>query len=102
MWGELSPEYVVQWSESVMDEIKQRASGTTFAEISKKNFKIISVVVPADSVINEYTKVVSNLYSKITEGMREANSLTELRKVLLSKLISGEIGGSEKYNMEIA
>lgn len=34
--GELTPEYVVQWAESVMDDIKQRASGTTFAEISKK------------------------------------------------------------------
>jgi type I restriction enzyme S subunit len=34
--GILSPEYVVQWCESITDDIKQRAGGTTFAEINKK------------------------------------------------------------------
>src|SRR5690554_7116104 len=48
----LSPEFVVQWCEAHMDEIKSRASGTTFAEISKKNFKIIPVVVPPESLMS--------------------------------------------------
>lgn len=87
----LTPEYVVQWAESVMDEIKQRASGTTFAEISKKNFKIIPIVVPIDNVIGEYTKVASGLYSKITEGMRETKYLMDIRDTLLPKLLSGEL-----------
>lgn len=34
----LSPEFVIQWCNSVMDIIKQRSGGTTFAEISKKKF----------------------------------------------------------------
>ena len=89
--GVLTPEYVVQWAESVMEEIKQRASGTTFAEISKKNFKIIPVVVPAGDVISKYTDAVADVYSKITEGLRETKSLTDIRDTLLPTLLSGDL-----------
>ena len=87
----LTPEYVVQWAESVMDEVKQRASGTTFAEISKKNFKIISVIVPEGKVLAEFTSVVSSLYEKVTETLIETKSLTAIRDTLLPRLLSGEL-----------
>ena len=96
----LTPEYVVQWAESVMDDIKQRASGTTFAEISKKNFKIIPVIVPPCDVINEYSKIISTLYSKITEGIRENECLIRARDLLLPKLLSGELS-LETTQMEL-
>ncbi len=89
--GELSPEYVLQWTNSVMDEIKQRASGTTFAEISKKNFKIIPVIVPSKNIMEEFSSITASLYKKITELLEETHSLTELRDTLLPKLLSGEI-----------
>jgi len=89
--GTLTPEYVVQWTESVMGDIKQRASGTTFAEISKKNFKIIPVIVPEVELLSEFSEIVSDLYEKITEGVRETGSLTEIRDALLPKLLSGEM-----------
>lgn len=92
--GTLSPEYIVQWAESSMDDIKQRASGTTFAEISKKTFKIIPVVVPSKEAINAYTLVVAKLYSKITESLIEIKSLIEIRDSLLPKLLSGELNVS--------
>lgn len=91
----LTPEYVVQWAESVMDDIKQRASGTTFAEISKKNFKIIPVVVPNDDVLREYSEIVAGFYNKISENLRETKTLTEIRDTLLPKLLAGEISLSE-------
>ncbi|BCD96268.1 restriction endonuclease subunit S [Marinagarivorans cellulosilyticus] len=87
----LSPEYVVQWADSVMEDIKQRASGTTFAEISKKNFKIIPVVVPESELVSEYSRIASNLYEKITESLREEKILSQMRDSLLPKLISGEM-----------
>jgi len=89
--GTLTPEYVVQWTESVMGDIKQRASGTTFAEISKKNFKIIPVIVPEVELLSKFSEIVSDLYEKITEGVRERKSLTEIRDALLPKLLSGEM-----------
>jgi type I restriction enzyme S subunit len=87
----LTPEYVVQWAESVMDDIKQRASGTTFAEISKKNFKIIPVVVPNEGVLKEYSDIVAGFYDKISENLCETKTLVELRDSLLPKLLSGEL-----------
>ncbi|MEZ5454075.1 MAG: restriction endonuclease subunit S [Thiothrix sp.] len=89
--GRLSPEYVLQWANSVMDEIKQRSSGTTFAEISKKNFRTISVIVPDAGVIELFSDKVSKLYDAITENLFQTKSLTELRDSLLPKLLSGEI-----------
>ncbi len=89
--GELTPEYVLQWAESVMDDIKQRASGTTFAEISKKSFKIIPIVVPESKVIKGYTVMVSTLYEKIAGLLKEASELIDIRDSLLPKLLSGEI-----------
>jgi type I restriction enzyme S subunit len=89
--GKLTPEYVVQWAESIMDDIKQRASGTTFAEISKKNFKVIPVIVPHTDVLRDYTKTVSGFYDQISENLRETKSLAEIRDVLMPRLLSGEL-----------
>ncbi|WP_426415322.1 restriction endonuclease subunit S [Aestuariirhabdus sp. LZHN29] len=87
----LTPEYVLQWCESRMDEIKGRASGTTFAEISKKNFKAIPAVVPAPDVIELYSAKVSGLYLQIESLVRQSRILSEMRDTLLPKLLSGEL-----------
>ena len=88
---ELSPEFVLHWCSANMPEIISRASGTTFAEISKKNFNPIPLVKPPLELVKNYTKQVSAIYSLIENTMRENNSLTELRDTLLPKLLSGEI-----------
>jgi type I restriction enzyme S subunit len=87
----LPPEFVLLWTDSVMDEIKRRASGSTFAEISKKNFRPIAVVVPNSSVVAAFQKQVKPLFDKITESVLETESLTKIRDSLLPKLLSGEI-----------
>jgi type I restriction enzyme S subunit len=89
--GVLTPEYIIQWANSVMDEIQQRASGTTFAEISKTNFRLIPVIIPKEDVVKEYSTIVKSLYEKITQTLIETKSLTEIRDSLLPKLLSGEI-----------
>lgn len=88
---DLPPVYVLQWANSVMDDIKQRASGTTFAEISKKNFRIIPVLVPNEEVLNIYSRMVDELYDNITKSISESATLAQLRDILLPKLLSGEI-----------
>lgn len=87
----LSPEFVIQWCAAHMDEIKSRASGTTFAEISKKNFKIIPVVMPTESLISIYSKQASSFYKAIENNVRESDTLAKLRDSLLPKLLSGEL-----------
>ncbi|NKJ70510.1 restriction endonuclease subunit S [Vibrio chemaguriensis] len=88
---QLPPEFVLQWCVHRMDEIKQRASGSTFAEISKKNFKPISVVVPSEDVLSAYQKLVKPLYDAITSNVRQSEQLSNLRDTLLPKLLSGDI-----------
>ncbi|ELV7515509.1 restriction endonuclease subunit S [Photobacterium damselae] len=87
----LPPEFVLQWCVHRMDEIKQRASGSTFAEISKKSFKPISVVVPTGEVLSAYQKLVKPLYDAITSNARQNEQLSSLRDTLLPKLLSGEL-----------
>ncbi|MCY9829187.1 restriction endonuclease subunit S [Vibrio chagasii] len=96
---QLPPEFVLQWCVHRMDEIKQRASGSTFAEISKKSFKPISVVVPTDEVLNAYQKLVKPLYDAITSNARQNEQLSTLRDTLLPKLLSGEIKLEEENNL---
>jgi type I restriction enzyme S subunit len=96
----LSPEFVIQWCVHNMEEIKQRASGTTFAEISKKSFYPIPVVVPATPVLQIYTRSVRNLYSQIESLARENQNLSITRDSLLPKLLSGEISVENQLGSE--
>lgn len=89
--GNLSPEFVIQWAESIMDDVKQRSSGTTFAEISKKNFRVIPVLVPKSETIDVYSIQVRALYDMITNNIKESEELSETRDSLLPKLLSGQI-----------
>ena len=87
----LSPEFVIQWCVAHMDEIKSRASGTTFAEISKKNFKIIPLAMPPKPLISIYSRQTSSLYEAIENNVRESDTLETIRDSLLPKLLSGEL-----------
>ncbi|KPD20789.1 restriction endonuclease subunit S [Idiomarina zobellii] len=94
----LSPEFTLQWCSEHMDEIKNRASGTTFAEISKKNFKVIPVIVPKKEIIDAFSKQVRPLYSKIEINIRKSHSLGLIRDSLLPKLLSGSL---QAHNNEV-
>ena len=87
----LTPEFAIQWAEANMDEIKQRSGGTTFSEISKKNFREIQLTVPNAPVINIFSEHVKGLYNQITQLTINIETLSKLRDTLLPKLLSGEL-----------
>jgi type I restriction enzyme S subunit len=87
----LSPEYTIQFLDSIMDEIKGISGGTTFAEISKKTFRSIKLIVPSKPAIDAFTSIAQVNYDNITENIKQTNSLTETRDYLLPKLITGVI-----------
>ncbi len=91
----LSQEYVLYWLDSSMDEIKGIAGGTTFAEISKKTFKSISMIIPDSQVIEKYTVIIKSYLNKATLNAKERGGLEKLRDTLLPKLISGELSLSD-------
>lgn len=87
----LTPEYVLQWCSASMEEIKGRAGGTTFAEISRTSFREIPVIVPSQGVITNYSNTVKNIYELITKNVLQSKTLAEVRDTLLPRLLSGEI-----------
>lgn len=83
--------YVLYWTETNMEAVKSNAGGTTFAEISKSNFRPISVVVPHKLVLDAFVQQVEPPHKQIVLNLQESNSLASLRNTLLPKLISGEL-----------
>jgi type I restriction enzyme S subunit len=83
--------FVLNWCQSNMPEIKGRATGTTFPEISKKNFRPILMLLSPEELMSAFTSAVTPLYDQITANLRQSRTLAILRNTLLPKLMSGEI-----------
>jgi len=84
--------FMLNWCQTNMDQIESRATGTTFAEISKQNFRPIPVVLPPKDLMAAFTAKVAPLYDQITANLRQSRTLATLRDTLLPKLMSGEVG----------
>ncbi|MBK8006033.1 MAG: restriction endonuclease subunit S [Gemmatimonadetes bacterium] len=89
--GPLPSTYVLNWAFTSMDTIKAHASGTTFPEISKKNFRPLPVVLPAPDVIAAYKETADPLFALLTSSVRESEQLSVLRDYLLPRLLSGRV-----------
>jgi type I restriction enzyme S subunit len=83
--------FMLNWCQANMTEIKSRATGTTFAEISKQNFRPIPVVLPSKEIMTAFTAKVAPLYAQITANLHQSRTLATLRDTLLPKLLSGEL-----------
>jgi len=94
----LPPEYVLQWANANMDVIKQTASGSTFAEISKRTFRPFPILVPDIKTLAVFQNHVNLIYKKITVNVRESETLASIRDVLLPELISGKLEIGELVN----
>ncbi len=89
--GRISKEYTLSWCYENMDIIKANAGGTTFQEISKRNFRPLKVIVPSRGILKAYDSIVNPLFEKITLNVYESHTLTAQRDTLLPKLVSGEL-----------
>ena len=87
----LPPLYMLFWCQQNMENIKARANGSTFMEISKKAFRPILVVVPPSPVIEAFLAIASPLFSRLVSNEQQAQTLTTLRDTLLPRLISGQL-----------
>jgi type I restriction enzyme S subunit len=87
----VSTSYLLFWSRENLDVIKARAGGTTFAEISKRNFRPIPIIVPESGVLSRFDQTTAPLLAKIEMNAKQGRVLADIRDTLLPKLISGEI-----------
>lgn len=83
--------YVWLWVRENLSAIKSQANGTTFQEISKTSFRPIPVIVPSNKVLNSFVNTIAPLYQRMVSNLQEIKILTELRDLLLPKLLSGEV-----------
>nr|WP_232512005.1 restriction endonuclease subunit S [Herbaspirillum sp. meg3] len=89
--GILPPLYMLFWCLQNMENIKARANGSTFMEISKKAFRPIPALVPVPAVVNAFIDVAGTLFDRLIENEKQAQSLSVLRDTLLPRLISGQL-----------
>jgi type I restriction enzyme S subunit len=89
--GKLSPLFMLFWCQSNMDNIKGRANGSTFMEISKKAFRPIPALVPGQLVLVAFESLTAHLFARLVENEKQAQSLACLRDTLLPRLISGQL-----------
>lgn len=86
----LSNVFVWLWTQTNMEAVHQRANGSTFQEISKANFRPISVTVAQPDILRLFDEAVGPLFDQIVSAARETRSLTAMRDCLLPALLSGE------------
>ena len=89
--SDISNYFLLHWCESNLDGIKNRASGTTFAEISKAAFRPIPAVAPRNDLMLKFHECAAPIYERVLIASKEMETLAELRDTLLPKLISGEL-----------
>lgn len=90
--AEVGSAYLYCWCKANMDKIVANANGSTFQEISKKNFRPITSALPADrQIIAEFGKVAEPLFARLIAGANENRALAETRDYLLPRLMSGAV-----------
>jgi type I restriction enzyme S subunit len=75
-----------------MEAILANANGSTFQEISKKNFRPITSAVPDDgSACRAFGEIAESIFARIVSAAAENRTLAETRDYLLPRLMSGEV-----------
>lgn len=74
-----------------VEEIRQKAGGSTYLEISKKTFRDFDVVKPDVEVLKKFQEIEYNILKQIRVIAKKIVALQEARDRLLPKLMSGEV-----------
>ena len=74
-----------------VEEIRQKAGGSTYLEISKKAFRDMNIIVPSEIVLNRFQQYAYDIFLAIREKEKANLLLQEARDRLLPKLMSGEL-----------
>ena len=88
---ELPNYYVFSWVQYYMDVIKSVASGTTFEEVNKSNFRRLNILVPPSGPISKFSIIFGSLYEYILNNSFQSRTLVSVRDSLLPRLMSGQI-----------
>ena len=74
-----------------VEEIRQKAGGSTYLEISKSVFRDFDIVLPSCMVLETFQEQLHKMLDCMRQIAKQLRLLTEARDRLLPKLMSGEI-----------
>ena len=83
--------FMLYWCNAFREQILNYASGTTFLEISKRNFRQIPISISDEAVMDVFDKQAWPLHRSIAANEGESHLLTALRDALLPRLVSGKL-----------
>jgi type I restriction enzyme S subunit len=83
--------YLFHEMTSRVDDVIAKANGSTFLEISRGNFKAMTLPVPSERELRRLNVQLDPLHRRARAAALESQVLAELRGTLLPALISGEI-----------
>ena len=67
------------------------SGGSATLNINTNTFSSIQIVEPEESVVRDFHRLIDPLLSKAQANLFENQTLTEIRDILLPKLMSGKI-----------
>lgn len=76
-------------------EIVNRGQGSAQPNISASDIMSIPCVIPSQKAINNFNDIARPLFDLIIRNQRENQQLSELREVLLPRLMSGKLNVSD-------
>ncbi|WP_313473010.1 restriction endonuclease subunit S [Brevundimonas sp.] len=101
--ADLGSAYLYLWCKANMEAILANANGSTFMEISKKNFRPITSAVPDDGVVvRAFGDIAQPLIDRIVAAARENRTLAETRNYLLPRLMSGAVRVGDAQSQDAA
>ena len=72
-------------------EIRSNAKGTTYPEISKGRFRQMDVMIPARTLVVDFSKIAFGIIQQVRSLKHSTLKLTQARDLFLPKLMNGEI-----------
>ena len=83
--------FLLRWCSYFHEQIINYANGSTFLEISKRDFRLIPMTMPGETVMTAFDRNTRPLYERVASNERTSRALAAQRDALLPKLVSGEI-----------
>lgn len=98
---DVPPHYLLHMVNSKKKNIKNRASGSTYPEISQSGFESIPVPLAPKEDRIRYEELISPIYDYMYHNLKENETLAELRDTFLPNLMSGEVRLNPDTNNEL-
>ena len=87
--------FVLYTIKPLLNVIEQTQVATTVIHIGKKDYDAFEIQLPDDSTLNRFDEITTPMIEQIVNNRLENKRLSNLRDILLPKLMSGEIDVSD-------